>query len=348
MKKTTLRRILLVLGATSLLGLCFTEAAAWELKIGNMFSSSGVWGNQWANAVEDVGRETYIYGNHSTGTGWGYSVVERDNENAVLYQDLVDRTVDENGADHLQPHGTDWADVYVHLSHGYTTCDGMISYDIVIDNPGYYYAWEGTYPVPDTCNCAATSNAGASRYNSSFGVSGTKRRPNTNDDIRFGGGTGGYDLNIFIAPVCDTITPCVWANGGYDNMKAGRYFNTYLGYYGRHDLDDPNANRGWKNYLRTATQEGVGSKYLGQLHRKKRNEAAQCKSGSKYAHDECPMVIIWGANESEVDDQFYHGGFRDYHDTGNNNMSKMYFIAGCHPDCRAALPLQENNRMRNN
>ena len=129
------------------------------------------------------------------------------------------------------------------------------------------------------------------------------------------------NANIFISRSCNSANPCVWRRGGYVNMARGDWFLVHNGFYGGHASAYADYTN-FKNYLKEVKFEGIGSKWLALMN-------TPHDGGLK---ENCPVSIVYCDEEENCDRMFYHGGARDFKDTGETKLTKLYYILDCDPD----------------
>jgi len=265
---------------------------------------------------------------------WDYDSFWYWTENRVDPHDFADRNTNpiwgrdsvcpDNPNDHSCKNGTDWADVIFLFTHGYTTCSG-----IPWDESGTFDPSQcGEYSNTDTYSC----NSVEARSEFAMGdatpdISGytmadlNRCRVDTRNHIKFG-----YGANVFITTACSSIDPCTFVYGGYNRMRhSSGGFNTYLGFYGRHDWDGTGDDL--RKYIDRTKRNGIGSRWLEKMS----------------TRDNCPMAIIFARDEDVAWRQFRWGGYRDFKDTKPYNSSFLYYLSGCDPNgkgenVRPALP----------
>lgn len=122
----------------------------------------------------------------------GYSKVKLNQNKAVDGRDWQDAL-----KDHVDPYGTDWADVVFYSGHGGRSC-----------SQDWSRIWMGDYNSGERCGVYT-------------------------DDIEFAEGGSGEEANVMILAACQTMHRCVWQGGGYrhiDGGNSGTQFTTYNGY----------------------------------------------------------------------------------------------------------------------
>lgn len=220
---------------------------------------------------------------------------------------------------------TDWADTIFITTHGWTGC-------MELDPPYLDGEWQ-CCGDPGT-GCGASYDCGTYNYSrftmgDSLGngcyIYTNERDASHPGNIYFGNtitGQGTGDANIFFTTSCNSIDPCVRHYGGYNDMDAGG-FNTYLGFYGRHDFSTGGTDA-FDAFLTDATNNQIGSEWL--THQHYPNGEASPKG------DVCPMALIWGSSASNCDYMFDYGGFKDFKNTGTHTTKVMYWVGGCDPN----------------
>lgn len=140
----------------------------------------------------------------------------------------------------------------------------------------------------------------------------------TQGHLRFGGDTPGRDANAYVLFTCQSAHKCVWEEGGYSPMDQGQ-FNILNGFHGlvweasgyQDDLKDYGYHAKWND---------MGDAWLDDLYR------------YRYANSSnCPVAILWGANEAEMDDFFENAGWFDFHNTGSHTQTGFYYLKNCNP-----------------
>jgi hypothetical protein len=225
--------------------------------------------------------------------GFGsYDVVQQWQDQAVDGRDFTDPAVFAVGADSTSPSGTDWADVIFYSGHGSRTCSQFAGH------------WSQIV--------MGDNNAGEACSPKTAWASGS------NGHMRFGGTTANRDANALVTFSCQSAHLCVWENGGYSPMDQGQ-FNILNGFHGivwevsgyQDDLED---------YANDAEWNDVGDAWLDRMYR-----------WHKSGENNCPVAIVWGANEGEVDDFYDNAGWYDFHDTGAHAISGFFYLDGCNP-----------------
>lgn len=221
-----------------------------------------------------------------------YDVVEHWKNSAVDGRDLTDASLFAWGADTSSPGGSDWADVVFYSGHGSRTCDQFTGH--------WSQIVMGDDNAGETCNPRTAWASGFDGH------------------MRLGGNTASRDANAYVTFACQTAHLCVWENGGYSPMDQGQ-FNIVNGFHGivweasgyQDDLED---------FANDAEWNDVGDAWLDRMYRWR-------KSGE----NNCPVAIVWGANEAEIDDFYDDAGWYDFHNTGAHEISGFYYLDGCNP-----------------
>lgn len=248
------------------------------------------------NEAEDTWAYDYIrpYGSYSR-------------NQAVDGRDFTDPDQYAWGEDYVSPYGSDFADAIFLATHGTAWCMEMESC--------YSYTYH-------TWRCCSTYSCGSSAFD--CGIHNWSRLMMgddehceifTNDHIVF----GDADANVFLTRSCNSLTPCVWVNGGYSDMAAGS-FNTYLAFYGRHDYYT-GTESAFEDYVTGTKYNDIGEDWLTD------NYYDNAEDGKV-----CPMVNIWCSTESNCNNQFDNGGFKDFKNTSGNSLEVLYWVAGCDPN----------------
>ena len=297
-------------------------------------------------------RQSYNYLNilkHYAQPAWGYDNYYYWTDTRVDPHDFADRnTIPSWGRDSVCPdapddhsckNGTDWADVVFLATHGRTPCK-----DIPWDASGN---WSVAQCKDSYSTDAYVCDANEARSEFTMGdptpdISGytmsdlNRCRIDTRDHIRFG-----YGADVFMTTACSSIDPCTWAFGGYDAMHHSQGgFNTYLGFYGRHNWVGPGGNPDLSkteladidltHYVNSTRDDGLGLEWLLQMH-------------TGVSQINCPMALVWAKDSAAAWQQFRWGGYRDFRNTKPYDISALFFLGGCDPNgttdtTRPALP----------
>jgi hypothetical protein len=227
----------------------------------------------------------------------------RKNKNAgVDGRDWLDMAVRPWGADAVAPYGTDFADVVFYSGHGQADCSDQYG----------VYASSITMGAADVIPDPYTQNTETCA-------------PDFESEIRFGNSGGGEEANVLVMLSCQTLQYCVATNGVFDSVVHGR-FNTIVGFHG--DADDSSTNVDKVGvYIVSAEWNGIGDDWIDIMN-----------YSPLFGNQHCGTVLIYGANETECDDQFDYGGYKDFHDTGQLSGSTYYWIQGCDPLGGPELP----------
>ncbi len=206
-------------------------------------------------------------------------------------------------------HGSYWED----LSKSVTGEDTLSNYGA--DNVDVIYVHtHGGHSV-------SPAYSSLSMGNSSYDCSA-----DTDDDMLWGNGAQGGDLEIAVIKACQSGDYDTWSNGGYraaftdsdstftvwnafhGDSSCGNHVTTYVGDYAWGSIDN-----------------GVGENWL---------DEAYDSSGA----DDCPVSIVMGSSASLREHMYEWGGFRDREDTGSKTGSTYFFISGCAPTSGRVLP----------
>lgn len=201
------------------------------------------------------------------------------------------------GADSTDPGGTDWADVIFYSGHGTRVCSAFAGW------------WSEIAMGDDNSPPSGTEDC---KPHTAF------RPGSTNGHVRLGGDTPNEDANAYVLFACQSAHKCVWENGGYSPMDRGQ-FNIMNGFHGivweasgyQDDLED---------YAKDAKWNDIGDAWLDEMYRYR-----------LAGKNNCPVSILWGANESEIDEFYDDAGWFDFHDVGAHSTSGFYFLDGCNP-----------------
>lgn len=230
-------------------------------------------------------------GQHFDNAFSGYDNVEHWSNQGVDGEDFGESDWLDWGADDVATSGTDWADVIFYSGHGSRTCS-------------QFAGWWSSINMGEATRCSPRT---AYRDGST-----------TNGHLRFGGTTASRDANAYVLFTCQSAHRCVWENGGYSPMDQGQ-FNIVNGFHGlvweavgyQDDLHDYAFHAQWND---------IGDAWLDDLYR------------YRYAgSSNCPVAVLWGANEGEIDDFLDNAGFFDFHDTGSHSISGFFYLEDCNP-----------------
>jgi hypothetical protein len=251
---------------------------------------------------------------------------------AVDSEDFTDYTRFTSWGDDMDySDGTDWADTVFITTHGYSKCMELVDpYDestgdwLCCGHDGYNCGRDPA-DYPDF-SCSSNNYSRFTMGDNSTGRCYVFTNDNGGDpgNIYLGNtitGQGTGDANVFFTTACDSLDPCVRHLGGYDDMDAGS-FNTYLGFYGRHDFAQ-GGTVAFNAFLTGATNDAIGSEWL--------SHEYYLNGGGNDGYV-CPMVLIWGSSSSNCDNMYNNGGFKDFKDTGSHTTTKMYWVGGCDPE----------------
>lgn len=150
----------------------------------------------------------------------------------VWYDQGVDRRDWTHGVgDHIDPYGTDFADVVFYAGHGLHRCDAAT---------GFYWSRivmgdDGDNGQTELCEVYST-------------------------DIRFGNGGEDQETDILIMAACETMHLCVWENDGYESMDYGA-FNQINGYHGI-SYDSETFTALYDNYVRDSAMDRIGENWV--------------------------------------------------------------------------------------
>ena len=130
--------------------------------------------------------------------------------------------------------------------------------------------------------------------------------------------TSGRDANAYVLFACQSAHKCVWDDGGYSPMDQGQ-FNILNGFHGL-VWEASGYQDDLKDYAYHAKWNDVGDAWLDDLYRYRYVNSSNC-----------PVAIVWGANEAEMDDFFENAGWFDFHNTGAHGFSTFYYLDNCNP-----------------
>jgi hypothetical protein len=264
----------------------------------------------------------------SNSSYWNYDIVRYWHDSHVDGEDFTDNSRYSSWGDDLAyDEATDWADTIFLGSHGWTSCMEM-------ETPYEDGDWQCCGDDGNTCDtdydCTVNNHTSFIMGDTNHCIVRTNDYSIYNGNIYFGNtiaGQGTGDANIFFSGACSSIDPCVRHLGGYSDMDAGT-FNTYLGYYGTHDLHSLGSGGGdsaLHDFLQSATNDDIGPEFLAHQH----YENMHSGRGVAYV---CPMILIWGSSTANCNNMYNNGGFKDFKDTGTHTLKVMYFVGGCDPD----------------
>jgi hypothetical protein len=200
--------------------------------------------------------------------------------------------------------GVDTADAILFVGHGSHNCNGADYYtDIVM---GYSSGSEQCYPKLTSTD----------EYSVSFGNGGDYQK-----------------AKIFISKSCQSAQYCVWkhqeATGAYafDSMRGGAQFNIFNGHHGTAFSSGNDAEIFFHQYLKYSDNDDIGRRWVTNMTwRSKKNP------------DVCAVTITWGDDQTESDDIFFNGGFKDFKTSGLGSYRGFYFEEGCEPEDGQKLP----------
>ena len=225
---------------------------------------------------------------------WGTSLLYRDT--AVDDRDWTDSGKQPSwGADDNDPYGADHADVAMISTHG--TCSTSGNYSSLTMGDG------------DNYDCSIRSD----------------------DDMRFGDGGSGNDLDIVVLAACLTAQFEVWDAHGYDEVQvSGGSLNTWLGFHGL-SFDSSTDLNHIESFVNNSRRNGLGDNWVDKMSR----NTIHTDDG---VFDECATAVIWASSESKCDDVYNDGGFSDRNNDGSSHSETcFYFIEGCNPEDGTAL-----------
>jgi hypothetical protein len=222
-----------------------------------------------------------------------YDEIVENQNTTVDGRDFADSGWFAWGADSDATSGTDWADVIFYSGHGSATCDPAVGH--------YSSIVMGEANQGEVCSPRTADRSGSS-----------------NGHMHFGGPTPSRDANAFVTFSCKSAHKCVWENGGYSPVDNGQ-FNIWNGFHGtvfevngyQDDLED---------YAEDAEWNDIGDAWLDHMYRWR-----------KPGENNCPVAILWGANDGEMDDFYGNAGWYDFHNTGSHGYSNFYYLNNCNP-----------------
>lgn len=199
--------------------------------------------------------------------------------------------------DHVEPYGTDWADIALYYGHGFHQCSGGTykSFITMGDNG------DGCFPSTVPGNALS---------------------------MRFGEGGSGEELDVLFLFACRGVQLCVFEAGGYDGL--GQYhpttnadpFRVLIGFHG--DAYDHSSNKNRiDRYVRASEVIGLGDHWIEEMYR----------NNVIGSYDQCPSVAIWDDNANGVLSQHVLSGLLNLRSiSGGPNFPGFISVDDCDPN----------------
>lgn len=229
---------------------------------------------------------------------WDISQIYRDT--AVDDRDWVDGdfAAEPWGADDDEMYGADHADVAMISTHGSSSSSGSTPYS------------EIEMGDDDNETCTPTTN-----------------------QMKFGDGGSGNDMEIAIIAACQSAQLPVYEGHGYDTLD-GESLNTWLGFHGD-SLDSSSDVNHFEDFVKDSRVNGLGDNWVDEMYRN--NVWIGNVVTGWEIRDECPAAVIFAESEAKCDLVHDYGGFSDRDKEGTHTLVCYYALDGCNPASGAAL-----------